>query len=261
MSVVMPLAALWISIVFELHQAVKIALVTIALSPVPPFLPGKTLKAGGPREFTIGLLVATSLLAIVVVPLSVWLLGRFLGVPFHISSAHVARIVAVTTLVPLLAGTATRRFAPELAARIAKPVSIGAMIMLVAALVPILFSAWPAIKTLLGDGAVLAIIAITVFGLGVGHFLGGPDRDDRTVLALATSARHPAVALAIANATYPGQKLATAAILLDVIVSAVVAAPYVKRSTASHASHAGSHVSDKSDELVPSSTRRSPPHE
>src|SRR5688572_27337549 len=75
MSVVMPLAALWIAIVFGLHPAVKIALVTIALSPVPPFLPGKILRAGGPREFTIGLLAATSVLAIVAVPLSVWLLG------------------------------------------------------------------------------------------------------------------------------------------------------------------------------------------
>jgi bile acid:Na+ symporter, BASS family len=40
--------------------------------------------------------------------------------------------------------------------------------------------------------------------------------------------RHPAIAIAIAQANYPDQKLAPAAILLYVLVSVIAAAPYLR---------------------------------
>jgi hypothetical protein len=67
----------------------------------------------------------------------------------------------------------------------------------------------------------------TVIGLITGHLLGGPDSEDRTVLALATAARHPGVAMAIASANFPEQKLAPAAILLYLLLSALLSIPYV----------------------------------
>jgi bile acid:Na+ symporter, BASS family len=51
--------------------------------------------------------------------------------------------------------------------------------------------------------------------------------EDRTVLALYTSARHPGVAVAIAQTNFPEQRLALAAILLAMLVSAVLALPYM----------------------------------
>ena len=57
--------------------------------------------------------------------------------------------------------------------------------------------------------------------------LGGPDPDDRAVLALATASRHPGVALAIASANFPGQTLVPAAVLWYLIVSALVSIPYL----------------------------------
>jgi BASS family bile acid:Na+ symporter len=74
----------------------------------------------------------------------------------------------------------------------------------------------------------LAIAAFILAGIGVGHALGGPDEDDRTVLALSTASRHPGVALAIAGAVLPGQRAVTAVILLSLLVGAIVTGPYVK---------------------------------
>jgi BASS family bile acid:Na+ symporter len=54
--------------------------------------------------------------------------------------------------------------------------------------------------SLVGNGTILALGAFTLAGLAAGHLLGGPNRDDCTVLALATASRHPGVALAIASA-------------------------------------------------------------
>jgi bile acid:Na+ symporter, BASS family len=47
------------------------------------------------------------------------------------------------------------------------------------------------------------------------------------VLALASGARHPGAALAIATANFPEQKLAPAAILLYLLLSAILSIPYV----------------------------------
>ena len=65
------------------------------------------------------------------------------------------------------------------------------------------------------------------WGLAAGHLLGGPQSEDRTALALSTSSRHPAVALAMASANFPDQKLIPAAILLYLIVNAIVSLPYL----------------------------------
>ena len=57
----------------------------------------------------------------------------------------------------------------------------------------------PAIVSLVGNGTVLVIAAVVAAGLAAGHWLGGPDPDDRTALAIASSMRHPGVAMAIAE--------------------------------------------------------------
>jgi hypothetical protein len=49
---------------------------------------------------------------------------------------------------------------------------------------------------------------VTLVGTAVGHFLGGPDSWDRTVLGLSTSARHPAVAIAITSSAIEENRLA-----------------------------------------------------
>jgi BASS family bile acid:Na+ symporter len=235
MSVVMPLAAFLIAVLFRLDPAVKMALITLAMSPVPPFLPGRAMKAGGESAYTIGLLTSTSLLSIVIVPVTVWTFGMLFRVPFHVSMAEIARIVGGSVLIPLLIGMGVRRFAPASSERAARPISLIATGILALAVLPILFGAWPAIRVLVGNGAIVAIVAITFIGLAVGHFLGGPDRDHRTVLALSSAARHPGVALAIASANAPGDKLVPAAILLALVLTSLVSVPYVTRSRQVHA--------------------------
>lgn len=82
------------------------------------------------------------------------------------------------------------------------------------------------VKSFFGNGTVLILAAVAAFGLAAGHLLGGPNPEDRTVLALSTASRHPAVALAIASAGGAEKKAELAAILLYVTVAAVVSALY-----------------------------------
>jgi BASS family bile acid:Na+ symporter len=99
-------------------------------------------------------------------------------------------------------------------------------VLLILGFIPLLIVVWPAFLTLLGQGALLAIAIVAIVALAVGHVLGGPDSDDRTVLALATALRHPAVALAIAAAN-GADKLVSAAILLYALVGGVLSIPYI----------------------------------
>jgi BASS family bile acid:Na+ symporter len=105
--------------------------------------------------------------------------------------------------------------------------SLIATLLLFSCAVAVLFSAWPAIVSLIGNGTIVALAAFVVIGLLTGHLLGGPGAEERSVLALASAARHPGVALAIASANFPEQKLAPAAVLLYLLVSAVLTIPYV----------------------------------
>src|SRR5262245_990881 len=51
MFVVMPLFAVMLASAFDLHPAVKIALVALAVAPIPPLLPKKLMKAGGRSSY------------------------------------------------------------------------------------------------------------------------------------------------------------------------------------------------------------------
>ena len=234
MLVVMPLVALALHMALDLQRAVAIALLASALSPVPPILPNKQLKAGGEASYVVGLLTTTALVSIVYIPLAAALLERSFHVQIDVSVPRIVKIVATSMLLPVLAGMAVRHWAPAFARRIDKPLSIVATVVLVAACIPIMIKEWPDMMRLVGHLSVVAMVVFALVGMAVGHGLGGPDADNRSVLALATSARHPAVAIAIAHnaVDQPG---VMAAVLLTLIVSAVVSIPYAKWRAYSHA--------------------------
>jgi BASS family bile acid:Na+ symporter len=104
--------------------------------------------------------------------------------------------------------------------------TIGTLLLIASAL-PLLYVLWPGVRALFGDGTLLVVAAMAVIGLAVGHLLGGPDPEHRTVLALSTASRHPAVALAAAAGAGAESKGEVAAVLLCVLVAVVISVPYV----------------------------------
>jgi BASS family bile acid:Na+ symporter len=235
MYLVMPVIAAVLAANFAFHRALDIAIVALAVSPVPPVLPSKEFKAGGSGSYVVGLLVLSALLAIVFVPLALEVLDRLFDRPAHMSMGAVARVVATSVLLPLAAGIIVRRFAPAFAARIARPLSKAGTILLVAAFLPVLVKAWPALIAQIGDFTLLAIVVFVFAGLAVGHLMGGPNPDDRTVLALSTATRHPGVAIAMAQVNSPGDQSIVSAILLTFLVCGIVTVPYVKWRRRRHA--------------------------
>ena len=227
MNVLMPLFAVVLISIFDLAPAVRIALVALAVSPIPPLLPNKILKEGGTNAYAIGLLIAVGSLAIIFVPLAMEVVQMVRQVPLQMSMASVTKVIFITVLLPLGLGIAVHKFVPTPAERVAKPIAQISGLALLACMVAILFAAAPAIWTLVGNGTVIALAAFVLVGLAIGHFLGGPAPENRTSLALSTASRHPGIALALAAANFPEQKLVMAAVLLYLLVNAVVSIPYL----------------------------------
>jgi BASS family bile acid:Na+ symporter len=226
MGVMVPAAAAALAALFDLHPAVEIAMLAMAVGPVPPILPGKQLRLGGRASYVYGLLVAASLAAIVVVPVAIEVLGRAFQREAHVGPGFVAKVVGITVLLPLAAGLAVRVAAPRLAERVAPWASGTGHALLATGLLVVVIAGWRDIISLVGDGTVLVIAAVVAVGLAAGHWLGGPDPDDRTALAIAASMRHPGVALAIARLNFPEERLVPAAVLLFIVVNVIVTLPY-----------------------------------
>jgi bile acid:Na+ symporter, BASS family len=226
--VVMPVVAVILAHWFVFHPAVKIALVALAVSPLPPTFPKKALKEGGRVSYTAGLLVAATLLAVALVPLTLAIIHNIFDVPLEMRPGAVFALAFWSLLLPLGAGILIGRLAPRIAERSARPVATLANVVLIVGILPILFKVFPAVVSLIGNGTILVMIVFVLIGLAAGHALGGPDPEDRTVLAISTASRHPAIAIAIAHANFPDQKLAPAAVILYVLVSGLAAAPYLK---------------------------------
>jgi BASS family bile acid:Na+ symporter len=240
MNMVMPLLAVAIAALFDLRPELKVALILLSVAPVPPVLPGKQSKAGGSASYAVGLLMLAGLISIAAVPLTLELIARLFGRDVDVPISLIAATVGTTVIAPLVLGMIVRRLAPSFAERFARPLSLIGTVLLVVAFLPLLVRFWPAIVAAMGDRTVVAILVFVVAGLIVGHLLGGPADDDRTVLALATACRHPGVALGLAGAvaTAETRPAISGTILLAVLVSVVVTTPYVAWRKRAHASPA-----------------------
>jgi len=215
--------------VLDLHPAIEIALVALSLSPIPPLLPKKVLHAGGPMPAAVSLVTAMSVLAIVIVPLGIAFVDllatrRDLSMPV----SRVAMVIVAMILAPLAVGIGVHRAWPRFADRVAPPLRRAANISLGVAVIPLLVVIWPRIAAMLPTAMILVLVLFAVVGMAVGHVLADPAESHREVLALSTSARHPGMALAIAGFNFPDERGVIAVVACHVIISGVLAIPYLK---------------------------------
>ena len=140
----------------------------------------------------------------------------------------VAALISETILIPLAAGMLASRFLPKLHGFASQTLMVGTVLLIVGA-IPLLVLGWKAFGALVGDGSILAIAIFIAAGTATGHFLGGRRPAVRTALAIATPARHPGLAVAIAQANYPAQsRLVAGAVVIYLILRVLLSFPYAR---------------------------------
>lgn len=227
MLVIMPLLVVACVYVLNLPQPTAVVLTALGISPVPPLLPKKHNKAGGVAPYGLGLLVVLALVSIVTVPLSVVFFDWLFAMPRGVVPATIMKIVLSMIIAPLALGMLVAKLIPGVAAHLLTPVRRVATLLLIAGVLVLLVQTRHAIWSTTSLWTMVAIVAFVAAGLLIGHWLGGREPGHASVLALSTASRHPAIALAISTANYPGEQFAPT-LALYLIVCSVLAIPYVK---------------------------------
>ena len=236
MYVLVPLAAVCLVKATLLPPGVNVALLVLAVSAGAPLLPRKVLAVGD-GAFGFSLVVLTSLLAIVLVPAWLLLLGPYFSSPPELAPAQVAVTLAQSFFIPLALGMLLRRLFPAFSGRAAsRLLAAGGLLLTLCALV-LLALHWRVVLEVGWHGlaALLILLALAVL---IGHVLGGPAEADRTTLAMACASRHVGVAVAVA-ASLAGPRTAVI-IAVYVLASAAVSLPYLRwRRAGAHAALSG----------------------
>ena len=229
MYVAVPAAAVILVLAIDPPTPVKIAMVALSLSPVPPILPKKQVKAGGGAAYVTGLLVLATATSLIAAPIGISLASLIFGIDTGIGLTTVLPILLITIGAPLGVGLLAQNVFGEKAAAVGEKVGSVAMIMLAVGVLALLASLAPAMWSLVGDGTILAAFAMVATGLVAGFALAGPNESDKTTLALAAASRHPGAALAITSVAFPEEHLAAAAIWLFTLVSTVISLPILRK--------------------------------
>jgi len=229
MNVVMPLFVGIVVVLFRLDTVVEIALIALACCPVPPILRSQALTSDSQRSFAFGLLAASALLSLIIIPAIFRIFNSVFQRQEHFSALGVLKAILITVILPLVIGIAMHHFARALSDRYAVRIGRIGFLLLIVAFLPMLISLLGPMWSLVGNGTIMALIAFALVGVTAGHFLGGQDPADRTVLSLATASRHPAIAVALTsgNMIEAQRKSAAAAIVLYLLVSTIVVGPYL----------------------------------
>lgn len=237
MFVVMPLIVLGVTSVFPVTPAVLAALLALSISPMPPILARKEQKAGAEFDYAIGIQVVATFLSLVAAPLWILVFEQLSGRDLPFGAGAMLKTLLATVIAPLVLGIAVNRLAPALAKKLARPANLVAVVVLLAGAAIMLWKLAPAMGATLGNGALAVMLLVALLGLGAGYLLGGSHAGNRGALALATSARHPGVAIGLATGLFAGETSpVVGAVLVYFLVSAVIGMPVLrlirKRETA-----------------------------
>jgi bile acid:Na+ symporter, BASS family len=222
-NIIVPIAALVICSILPIDPLIRIGIVIMAVSPMAPLVQMKMQKAGLDTSQAVGLYVALILSAILFVPATVALLSALYPAQASISVAAVAKMVVITTLLPVAVGLAISNWAPQFARRAAPIVMIIGFIAVLLLAVLILYKQGGAMLGLLGDGTLLAIMVTVAVGIAAGNLLGRPNPANSNALAMAAGTRHPGIAALIVHANFnePRVMLTVLLFLLTGIVMTV----------------------------------------
>ena len=229
MFVVMPLIVLAVTYVFPVAPAVLAALLALSISPMPPILARKEQKAGAEFDYAIGIQVAATFLSLAAAPLWILVFEQLSGRDLPFGAGAMLKTLLATVIAPLVLGIAVNRLTPALAKTLARPANLVAVVVQLAASVIMLWKLAPVMGATLGNGTLAIMVLVALLGLGVGYLLGGPHEGNRGALALATSARHPGVAIGLAIGLFAGEVTpVVGAVLVYFLVSAVIGMPVLK---------------------------------
>ncbi|HEY2024517.1 hypothetical protein [Paraburkholderia sp.] len=197
MYLVVPAVAFGLVLIIPVEPGVKAAMLVLAVSAGAPLLP-RRLKNLNSQQYIFSLLITSSLVAIVAVPVWAAMLDAYFDATVELSLRTVVSDIAEAVLLPIMIGMAARAMFPSWSERLSDRVLMIAGVVLAASGVVLLVVHREHLVGLTLPG-VLALAALMIFALFIGHLFGGPEPDNRSALAIACATRHVGIALIVAT--------------------------------------------------------------
>jgi len=196
-----PLLGYLLILIFTLSPGTKLALALLALAPGGLRAIQFTDKVKGNLAFAAAAFFVLSLLSIVFTPILVKVLLP-LQIGMNLPFLRVILFVLVCLLIPLAVGFIIRGRSEKGAAAMGRVMLIVSNISFVATTLVTAATNKEAMRSL-GGQDVLALLLLVVLSMVIGWWLGGPERGNRRVLAIATSMRNAGLCLLISMRAFP----------------------------------------------------------
>ncbi len=213
------LGVLFVRVVFHLSEPIATGVLLMAICPGVPFV---VLSGGRRKGGSLGLAVSLAFLlpalSIVTVPITASLVlpGS------EISANSVVVSLVVFQLVPLLLGMLVSARAPQVAARLLRPLLLIVLVVVIALLVVLGGPIARAIGTVYGSLGLLAMACIVLLSLLTGWILGRRERAYRRTLSIGTGLRNIGLAALLATSAF-GRGDVAAAVLTYFIIQMILA--------------------------------------
>jgi BASS family bile acid:Na+ symporter len=224
--ILVPLAAVLLVKLIHVDTGFAIGIVLMAMAPGVPFLANSAGRSGGGSlSFALTISFCFAALSVITIPITLEL------VPPPTDAAHVPIMKFLTTMVafqlaPLVAGAL---IGPRLAApTMEKIVKILHLVFAVAALAFVVL-VFPqlvqSVSKVYGYGHLLIIVCVAIFSVGIGWLLGGPKREYRRTLSIATLMRNIGLCVLIGTDPVFANTLVLPTILTYFIITFVISLP------------------------------------
>lgn len=223
--VLVPLVVIILLKLFNLPPGVMIGLVLLAASPGAPLTTMRAQMAGARFSYSASLQLTLALLAVFITPTTLAIFAvLFQGIPEKTTILEVAKQVTMVQFLPVTIGLVIQQFGAKYVDVIAKFLNImsnglffGLAILLCIVGFPLFFRVWGL--------PMIAIAIMVIVSLGIGHALGGSDKDKRSILGISCIARNVGLALFIAILNNVQQQVIPT-LIAYVILGAILGVPY-----------------------------------
>jgi len=214
--ILVPLLGLALDMIFPMPLDFAIAFLLLAAAPGAPMSLSYTRNRDDDAPFAAALLFILIIAAICFTPLIAGLIlppQTLLSVPYD----RVATVVLLYMVSPGLLGIAVQRWGGEETVMIRKVTSISARVFFLAWVILVTAEQSRAVRQL-GVPALAAMVSLIIGSMIIGWLLGGPQRENRRILATGTSMRNVALCAVIAIESFPGTKVDIAIVAFSALM-------------------------------------------
>jgi bile acid:Na+ symporter, BASS family len=211
--VLMPLGAFALAKVLWLDEPFGVGLLLLGCAAGAPFLPKLAQLAKGNLPFGVGAMVLLMVITVAYLPIVLPLLLP--GVT--VNPVKIAQSLVLLMLLPLAIGLFVKARYDATAARVKPPLDWLSNVSLILLMVLITAVNFDKVLQVFGTRGILAGLLFIALAFCIGWMLGGPGKDTRTVLALATAQRNIAAALVVGSQSFSDPKVVVMVIVVAIV--------------------------------------------